>query len=454
MKYRCVLCVFYHPKIKLVIYYDGLIPKPMILFINQNWIMRFLFYLSVFISANRIRISVFINAGSYEEQLGKEGTAHFLEHLLTSSDTRNQIMARGGYIEDLATAASFIKFDLVIPDKNDNREFAINVVSRFLKGQDITEENFVREKRRILNEIGINDDDPSRYIGTLLGKAFRNERADGNITGTREDVKKLTLEDLRSYLQQFFVGSNIHIGVTGPFAHDTFKKPLEEALRDIPSGSSSLLYQPKVEKPEYRERVEYLKQLYFSFCFPIEQIARKDSYLADMASNYLRMKIQRDVLFKAGIVYSAFNRGIHSPTRSGYFDMRGNIMSEDAHHVFPEIGGVITSSIEELDRPTFDTIKTLAIEGMRNEVFIRPSHNAGGMSICSMMNQGRIFTTAESLDVVSSIEADDVHRFLVDDVFSNAPAIVTYGDDSKLGTYDEFVEPIQAAVAKVRGLCP
>jgi len=397
------------------------------------------------LTSKTIDFSVNVGTGSFDDPLDKQGVAHFLEHLLVGNELNSQIQRRGGKIE-LLTYADTINLSGTIPNTPENKALVIRTIKTFLKGLDLNEELFEKEKVRILNEIGIDTDTATRHQVTVLGKAFKDNRADGNITGTRNDVNKITIKDLRSYLSKNFTADNIFIAVTGKFPRSNLEQELEEALRDIPPHrETKILYSPEVV-PEYHfEPNPQLLQTYFSFCFPLEQSKHvREEQVSLVAGRYLSAIADRDIIFGSGIVYSFAPRLLSNARRIGYLDIRGNIMREDSGSIVPATSKLITDVISDIEPDVFEGVILGFKSGFNHGQILPPGYSAGGLSHMSMAF-GHVITDAVSEASFSSITAEEVSEYF-ESIFSKDPAIVVYGDDSKFGNYDDFVTPIRGAL--------
>lgn len=404
------------------------------------------------ITDRNIDFYVYVKGGSFEDPQDKEGVGHFLEHLLIDQDMHQEFSRRHGNI-GLWTSCQNIMLGGKLPHNAENEEYACAAIATFLKGETINEGSFAREKRRILNEIGISSDKPERKIAELLSAAFSGGRADANITGTKDGIRRTDIQDLKDYHDVWFVGDNISIGMTGPFSHDAMKAKLAKAIADVPDRKSAPLTIANLLPGDHRHFKGDLEQLYFKICFAVPATDTFAFQVHNLAEGFLHKRIENEVVFGSGLVYDAGVRSYVSPFRPGYVEINGNVMPEDADKVFPEIGRIITTSISDFNDELFDIAKGNVLHNYRQPKFWFPLYDASGLAAFHSF-EGAVSPLAAREDIIAGIEACDVHRYLVDKVFSGDPAIVTLGDDSRLGTYEEFVEPIRQTLAKMNLPCP
>ncbi len=406
-----------------------------------------------FISQNRlfdnnIEFYIIVESGSLDDPDDKEGIAHFLEHLLVDPELNHEFEQRGGNIENLATSFTTVRFSGKIPNTHENQSFLADVFKKFLTGERISEITFDKEKKRILNEIGIQADNSGTHALTLLGQAFRAGRADPNIMGNRDIVRNVKISDLQSYLDKHFSGPNIYIAMTGKFDHQEMHNKLNTALSTVPSHTVSKR-DPLVFVPgDYRNENTHLMQLYFHFCFPSPAHNPAKSALYSMAYGYLLHKVTHGLVFGNDLCYHTESRPILPLGSPGYLSFTGNLMPEDGSRVIPETRDIITTLIEDgIDIDTFNIIKSLQLQEYQNQKFWRKGHSAESLAF-NLIYNGSVHPFGEEENKLLDIRPEDVQKFLIEETLSHAPAIITYGDSSKMGSYEEFAGPIQDALAR------
>lgn len=208
-------------------------------FVNQNFTMDH----KVFQLENGLRIlfqphpstithvCLIVDAGSRHEEIGKFGTAHFIEHLLfkrTERRNTNQILNRlesvGGDLNAYTTKeytcvhASFLNPYL-------NR--ALDLFEDILFHSIFPEDEMDKEKEVILDEMASYLDSPEESImDDFEDLVFQGSGLGHNILGLEDDLKSISQKDIKRFIEQHYDTSKIVIAISGNY---TEKKVLSIA---------------------------------------------------------------------------------------------------------------------------------------------------------------------------------------------------------------------------------
>ncbi len=399
-----------------------------------------------------LSFQLMVNAGSQEDPGDKEGVGHFLEHLLIGKETNKEFIKRSGHV-GLWTSAYHIAMTGELPYSKENADFLLRSMTEFMRGSALSETEFNKEKRRILNEIGLKGDEAEFRLAQLMAPSFDTGRGNSNILGTKEGIKNTTLEDLKNYRETWFTGRNTFIGMTGPFEHGDMLRRVKENLSGVPDHALPRRNKPVLVAGDYRNKEDFFEQAYFSICFPLPEMTPNKLIVHNLAQNYLSYRVRNEIIFGSGIVYDASVQFQVSSSRPGTMGICGNIMKEEAGEAFPEISNLIVTTIEGMDNDIFGLVKKNMLHGFQKKVLHYPLYSSGDLAIMPLM-EGRPTPAYIREKYLESLTPEDVHRYLVDEVFSHDPVIVTLGDDSHLGRYEDFVAPIRQTLAKMNLPCP
>src|SRR5438046_625765 len=170
-----------------------------------------------------VSFQVWYRVGSRNEARGATGIAHFLEHMMfkgTPTHGRGQfarlVEQNGGqdnaftshdvtsYFVDIAAD----KLDLVIELDADRMQ------NLLLDPKEIdSERQVVLEERRTRT-----DDDPGGFLGEEVASlAFRAHPYGFPVIGWREDIARITPEEIRAFYRTYYVPNNVLIVAVGDF---------------------------------------------------------------------------------------------------------------------------------------------------------------------------------------------------------------------------------------------
>src|SRR5216110_2155791 len=184
-----------------------------------------------------VSFQVWYRVGSRNEARGATGIAHFLEHMMfkgTPTHGRGQfarlVEQNGGqdnaftshdvtsYFVDIAAD----KLDLVIELDADRMQ------NLLLDPKEIdSERQVVLEERRTRT-----DDDPGGFLGEEVASlAFRAHPYGFPVIGWREDIARITPEEIRAFYRTYYVPNNVLIVAVGDFRSGEALDPLERLPR-------------------------------------------------------------------------------------------------------------------------------------------------------------------------------------------------------------------------------
>ncbi len=167
-------------------------------------------------------VCLIVDAGSRHEQVGKFGTAHFIEHLLfkrTERRSTNQILNRlevvGGDLNAYTTKeytclhASFL---------NPYLDRAIDLFEDILFHSVFPKEEMEKEKEVILDEMASYLDSPEESImDDFEDQVFKGSGLGHNILGLEEDLKSIGQQDIKRFIEQHYDTSKIVIAISGNY---------------------------------------------------------------------------------------------------------------------------------------------------------------------------------------------------------------------------------------------
>ena len=152
-----------------------------------------------------VTMGVLVGTGACYETDAEDGISHFIEHMMfkgtktRSSFTISDEMDRIG-----AQMNAFTGKDLTCyyaKSTTDNAEKAFEILADLFLNSTFPEEEMVKEKGVIIEEINMNEDTPDDLCLDLVGEAYYGKGGYGrNILGPRKNVSRFTGADVRKYM--------------------------------------------------------------------------------------------------------------------------------------------------------------------------------------------------------------------------------------------------------------
>lgn len=185
---------------------------------------------------NRTIGSIYINCGGLDNHFiydGKEytqpyGVAHFLEHYLIEKSIYGNI---GEYFDDEYINSNGITggieteyFISTVHDFEENFKKLLRIVNC----PQFDEEKIEDVKNPIISEIHRKQDNPDFRYDVYIDSCINDRRLHGVTLGEPEDIKKMTIDDLKLFHDAFYQPSNQTIVIVGNFDEDSIIKLIEE----------------------------------------------------------------------------------------------------------------------------------------------------------------------------------------------------------------------------------
>jgi predicted Zn-dependent peptidase len=185
--------------------------------------------------------AVFINAGTRDEDPGKNGLAHFIEHTIFKGTRKRKayhILTRlesvGGELNAFTTKEETCIFATVL---NEHINRAIELISDILTSSVFPEKELKKEKEVILDEINSYKDTPSEEIYDVLEEnVFRGHALGMNILGTPEHLLSFTREDVLEFIRKHYTGKQIVVCTIGDLSLRKISRLVEKSLEPLAQG--------------------------------------------------------------------------------------------------------------------------------------------------------------------------------------------------------------------------
>src|SRR5579864_6907129 len=193
-----------------------------------------------------VAIGIWVRAGSRGEPSGLNGIAHFIEHMVfkgTSRRSAEQIareMDSVGGLLDAFTSKEMVSFNAKVLDEN--LPVAFDVLSDLVLSPIFSEEDIVKEKHVILEEIRMEDDNPESLAHEVLTQSFwRGHPLGAPILGTRGTVRKFTRKSVVHCFERWYTPANTVITAAGNIHVDVLRKLVDKFFGGIKRRPQSIL---------------------------------------------------------------------------------------------------------------------------------------------------------------------------------------------------------------------
>lgn len=270
---------------------------------------------------------IWYDAGSINEQVGKTGLSHLLEHMMFKGTSSygpkkfSQIIKRAGGIDNAGTSKDFVYYyQKLLPDR---LHLSIEMEADRMRNLIMDEESFQSERDVVMEERRMRyEDDPQNLVyEELVAAAFKNHPYRWPVIGWMEDLQRVTRDDLWQYYRSRYIPNNAFIIVAGNIDVEAIVAKIKKEFGGIPRGLeiAKLDIHEPVQRGERRVYVKKEAELpYVMSAYKTPNILHEDSYALDVLATvlsggksariYKSLIDGRRIALTAGAGYSNFNK--------------------------------------------------------------------------------------------------------------------------------------------------
>ncbi len=189
-----------------------------------------------------ISIDIWCKAGSSFEEANKNGTAHFLEHMIFKGSNKimpgefdHRIELLGG-LSNASTGYDDVHYHVLIPPNNFRESLAL--LTNIVVSPNLNPDEFIKEKGVILDEIKQQNDQPDENLfNYFLKRVWLDSNYANSILGTEESIKNLEINDLKKFHRTRYTPEKMSIAIAGNLSGDIYKSFEESNLSGIGKNS-------------------------------------------------------------------------------------------------------------------------------------------------------------------------------------------------------------------------
>lgn len=368
-----------------------------------------------------VSIGIYIKNGSVDETIFNSGISHFIEHMFfkgTQKRTAKQLaddMSRIGGGINAYTAKEYVCFYAHVLDEH--LDVVIDILSDMLTSSNLFKEDIDKEKGIILEEFSMYEDSPEEVVLDELHTLVYPEHSLGyNIIGTKENINKMTRENVVSYIDQHYVGENFVISIVGKIDFDEVSKKIETAFSDIKSGNESKRDDKIIYVPGKKSFKKEIEQGHMAISFPTVDYFSDDTYGLNIVSvllgGGLNSRLFQSIREEKGLAYSIYSY-VETFYATGLFSTYAATNANQIEEMYSAIKDEITlfkndgiTALELLE--VKEQIKSNLIIGMEN-MSARMSHYGKGKLLLN-----RIRLQDDMLDLINEVSLSKIHDLIHD----------------------------------------
>lgn len=313
-----------------------------------------------------VAVAVTVGTGARYESEEENGISHLLEHMAfkgtktrSARDIAETFDAIGGQLNAYTSMELTVYYAKVL--KQDVK-LAVDVLADILQNSIFAEDELVREKEVIVQEIAMHRDTPDDLIVDYFDSvAFASQALGRSILGDEQKVLSYSRADLQAYMQKHYLPSRMAITAAGNIRHEDFVALVEQFFAF-----------PETEKEKSFEIAQYIggdnritgdfEQLHLLIGLPAISMHDPDYYALQVYTTILgggmSSRLFQEIREKRGLAYTIYSMA------SAYEDV--GIMSVYAAAA-PEKAGELSSLICEQIMQMAENISDVEIVRAKNQ---------------------------------------------------------------------------------------
>ena len=397
---------------------------------------------------------IWVNVGSRDEGIKVAGASHFLEHLLfkgtktrSALDISSSIEAVGGEMNAF-TSKEYTCFYARVIDTD--LPMAIDVISDLITSSVGRPEDVEAERKVVLEEISMRDDDPSDLVHELFGETFYGDTPLGRpILGSVDSIKSLSRNAIFNYYKKRYLPNDIVVAVAGNIKHQKVVDQviaamsrdgfLDKSRSDFNLRSNSTVRRAQKQSIGLMNRKTEQAHLFLG----MPGVARDDErrfamgVLSAALGGGMSSRLFQEIREKRGLAYSVYSYA-QQFAGSGFIGFYAGCNPSKATEVVSIIREVLHDvagnglTHEELER---------AKGAVRGTLVLSQEDTGSRMSRIgkSELVYGQIMTFDQILKAVADVSSSDI-RALADGILHSTPTLAVVGPFSKRSIFERALK--------------
>ena len=197
-----------------------------------------------------VALGIWVGVGSRDEDVRHAGATHYLEHLLfkgtarrTALDISSEMDAVGGEMNAFTTKEYTCYYARVL---DADLPLAVDVLSDMVTSSLIASKDVDAERNVVLEEIAMNDDDPTDTVHEAFAAHLFGDTPLGRpVLGTAESINSITRDQIDEHYRARYTPEHLVVAAAGSLDHDGLTEQVRQAFgrtldRDVPPAPPRL----------------------------------------------------------------------------------------------------------------------------------------------------------------------------------------------------------------------
>ena len=262
---------------------------------------------------------IWYRVGSRDENIGKTGLSHLLEHMMFKGTkkhgpkTFSQTIQRAGGTDNAFTSKEYTGyFELLASDRIG---LPIELEADRMRNLVLTKESVLSERDVVMEErrLRYEDDPQSMVYEEAMAVAFMNHPYRWPVIGWMSDLKGLDPEDLIRHYQTYYAPNNAVIIVVGDVKKEEILSKVTDAFGDLPAGPPVKTAKIEEEEQKGERRFSVKKEAELPFlvsAYKVPDLKKEDGFALEVLGSVLSdgksSRLYQSLVYKQQIALSAW----------------------------------------------------------------------------------------------------------------------------------------------------
>ena len=383
-----------------------------------------------------ISIGIWIKTGSRDEEPESNGLSHFIEHMVFKGTKKRsaeaiarQVDSIGGNL-DAFTAKECVCFNIKVLDEH--LPIALEVLSDLVLNPVFANDDIIRERRVILEEIKMDEDSPEYLVHEIFTQNFWKDHPLGKpILGTKETVRRFEQPAILELYQKSFTPGNLIISAAGNLNHARFVELVAKHFEGMtPLKNGFHRSAPKIVPRITLRNKKSLEQVQICLGVPSHPIAHEKRFASYVLNTLLgggmSSRLFQNIRERQGLAYSIYSD--LSPYRdTGCLSVYAGTSRESA-------GKVVQSVISEFKKLKTETLSEEELRRAKDQLkgSLMLSLESSTARMSNLARQDMYFDRFYGMDAliakIEAVTAEDLHEMANDFFRTESVAVTALGN--------------------------
>ena len=366
-----------------------------------------------------VTMGIIVGTGASAETDAEDGISHFIEHMqFKGTKKRNAFELSDAFDRLGAQVNAFTGRDVTCYYSKctmDHTATCFELLSDLFLHSTFPEEEMVREKGVVCEEISMNMDTPEDLCMDQLARAYFGEENYGrNILGPAKNVQGFTVEDIARYKKARYCPENIVISFAGAIDMTTAQALVETYFDDLEKGEFEAR-EPKIIYPcQTLVTQKPIEQMHLAIAYPA--LSRSDdrndlvSAVDGILGGSMSSRLFQEVREKRGLAYSVYSY-VSSYKECGMHNIYAGVSPQKLDEAYEAINTVI----KDLKQNGFTVEEFLrSREQIKSSMFFRNESSNSQMILYGryLLQFDKLFDFEDKLSRINGMTYEDARAVL------------------------------------------